>query len=383
MTHQKTLCYACAKVTIFWEKLMSNLPYWIAFNRVPGVGPVRFRALLDFFEDDIQAAWEANASQLAGAGLDSRTVKSIIKHRPKINLDHEMALIEQHDVTVLTWHDPNYPNLLREIPAPPPVLYVRGELTSDDEWGVAIVGTRKMSAYGRRVTETLATGLAEAGLTIISGLALGVDGMAHHCALQAGGRTIAVLANGLDRPYPAKNRKMAEAIVAQQKGALISDYPIGTPPEAKNFPPRNRIISGLSLGVVIVEAAERSGALITARYAADQNRELMAVPGSIFSRTSKGTNKLIVDGATPAISVEAVLQALDIQMVEPQKVVRQIIATTPIEERVLKELNNEPLQIDKIGQRCGLTSAELSSTLALLELKGLVRQVGGMSYIRI
>lgn len=362
---------------------MSNLPYWIAFNRVPGVGPVRFRALLDFFEDDIQAAWEANASQLAGAGLDSRTVKSIIKHRPKINLDHEMALIEQHDVTVLTWHDPNYPNLLREIPAPPPVLYVRGELTSDDEWGVAIVGTRKMSAYGRRVTETLATGLAEAGLTIISGLALGVDGMAHHCALQAGGRTIAVLANGLDRPYPAKNRKMAEAIVAQQKGALISDYPIGTPPEAKNFPPRNRIISGLSLGVVIVEAAERSGALITARYAADQNRELMAVPGSIFSRTSKGTNKLIVDGATPAISVEAVLQALDIQMVEPQKVVRQIIATTPIEERVLKELNNEPLQIDKIGQRCGLTSAELSSTLALLELKGLVRQVGGMSYIRI
>ena len=362
---------------------MTDLPYWIAFNRVPGVGSIRMRALLDFFQDDIQAAWEADRSQLARAGMNRRTVDSIIASRQKVNLDHEMTLIERHGITVLTWNDLDYPKLLREISAPPPVLYVRGELTSDDEWGVAIVGTRKMTPYGRRVAETLATGLAEAGLTIISGLAIGVDGIAHHNALQAGGRTIAVLANGVERIYPATHRKMAEAIVSQGRGALVSDYPVGTQPEARNFPPRNRIISGLSLGVIIVEAGERSGALITAHFATEQDREVMAVPGNIFSSASKGTNKLINEGATPALSVKAVLEALDVQMVEPQKVVRQMIATTPIEERVLNELSSEPLHIDEVGLLCGLSSAELSSTLALLELKGLIRQAGTMSYVKL
>lgn len=369
------------EVAIFWEWSVSDLPYWVAFNRVPGVGPIRLRFLLDFFDDDIKAAWEANASQLTQAGLDRRTVDSIIKSRPTVNLDREMALIEQHAVQVLTWNDVDYPKLLRELSAPPPVLYVRGELLPDDEWAVAIVGTRKMSAYGRRVTEMLVNGLTEAGLTIISGLALGVDGVAHHTALQAGGRTIAVLANGLDRTYPARHKKMAKTIISQGQGALISDYPIGTRPEARNFPPRNRIISGLSLGVVIVEAGERSGALITARYAIDQNREVMAVPGNIFSTTSKGPNQLITQGATPVLSVKSVLDSLDMQMIEPQKVVRQIIATTPLEKRVLNELSSDPRHIDEISQQCSLSSAELSSTLSLLELKGLIQQVGAMNYV--
>lgn len=362
---------------------MSDLAYWVAFNRVPGVGPIRLRLLLDFFDDDIKAAWEANPSQFIQAGLDRRTVNSITKNRPKINLDREMALIDQHNVQVLTWNDLDYPKLLRELSAPPPVLYVRGELLSDDEWAVAVVGTRKMSAYGRRATEMLVSGLTDAGLTIISGLALGVDGVAHHAALRAGGRTIAVLANGVEKPYPATHRNMAEAIISQEQGALISDYPIGTRPEARNFPPRNRIISGLSLGVIIVEAGERSGALITARFATDQNREVMAVPGSIFSATSKGPNQLIAQGATPVLSVKAVLDSLDMQMVEPQKVVRQVIATTPTEEQVLNELSSDPRHIDEIAQHCTLSSAELSSTLSLLELKGIVRQVGAMSYVRV
>jgi len=371
------------KVAIFLESSVSDLPYWIAFNRVPGVGPIRLRFLLDFFHDDIKAAWEANHSQLVQAGLDRRTVDSIMKSRPKINLDQEMALIDQHGVQVLTWNDVDYPKLLLELSAPPPVLYLRGELLPDDEWAVAIVGTRKMTSYGRRVTEMLAHGLVEAGLTIISGLALGVDGVAHHTALQAGGRTIGVLANGIEHTYPARHRKMAESIISQGQGALISDYPIGTRPEARNFPPRNRIISGLSLGVIIVEAPERSGALITARFAIEQNREVMAVPGSILSRTSKGPNQLIAQGATPVLSVKDVLDSLDMQMVEPQKVVRQIIATTPIEERVLNELSSDPRHIDEISQQCSLSSAELSSTLSLLELKGVIRQVGAMSYVRL
>ena len=362
---------------------MSDLPYWIGFNRVAGVGSRRLRLLLDFFNDDIEAAWEGNQSQFVQAGLDRRTVESIMKSRPKINLDREMALIDQHAVKVLTWNDEEYPKLLREVFAPPPVLYIRGDLLPDDEWAVAIVGTRKMSPYGRRVTEMLAHGLTEAGLTIISGLALGVDGTAHHAALQAGGRTIAVLANGLDRTYPARHKKMAERIISQGQGTLISEYPIGTSPEARNFPQRNRIISGLSLGVVIIEAGEPSGALITARYAIKQDREVMAVPGSIFSATSKGSNQLITQGATPVLSVKSVLDCLDMQMVEPQKVVRQIIATTPLEERVLNQLSDDPRHIDEISQHCTLSSAELSSTLSLLELKGVVRQVGAMNYIRV
>lgn len=362
---------------------MDDLAYWIAFNRVPGVGPIRLRALLEFFDEDLEAAWQASPLDFAKAGLDKRTIQSIVKHRAKISLEHELELLDKHQVHALTWNDPEYPKLLHEIAVPPPLLYVRGELLPDDDWAVAVVGTRKMSPYGRRATQYLVQGLAEAGLTIVSGLALGVDGVAHRTALQAGARTIGVLANGVERPYPATNRKMAEAIVAEGRGALISDYPIGTKPEAKNFPPRNRIISGLSVGTIIIEAAERSGALITARFAREQNRELFAVPGSIFSRVSKGPNKLITDGATPAISVEAVLQSLDMQMIEPQKVVRQVIAASPEEQQVLNVLSSESLHIDEIGQRCELTTAQLLSTLALMELKGLVRQAGVMNFVKI
>lgn len=361
---------------------MNNVIYWIAFNQIPGIGAVRFQLLLDFFDQDVEAAWEADSWKLAEAGLDQRTIKSFLKYRPQIDLDQEMSKIEQYGITVLTWDDPNYPRLLREAEKAPPVLYVRGELTLEDELAVAIVGTRKVSPYGRRVTEMLATGLAEAGITVVSGLALGVDGIAHHNVLQTGGRTIAVLANGVEQAYPAKHRKMAEAIVSRGQGALVSDYPVGTRPEAKNFPPRNRIISALSIGVIVVEAGERSGALITARYAGKQGRDVFAVPGSILSPTSKGTNRLIVEGAIPVLSVESILQRLNIQMVEPQRAVRQVMATTPEEEQLLKILYTTPRHIDEIGQECGLPTAKLSSTLAMLELKGFVRQVGLMNYVK-
>jgi DNA processing protein len=356
--------------------------YWIAFNRVPGVGPARLRALLDFFQDDIAAAWQADEWSLARAGLDRRTIESIVTTRRAVNLDREMTLVERHQVTVLTWADSSYPRLLREIPAPPPVLYIRGEITVEDEWSVAMVGTRKVTPYGHQATELLARGLAATQLTVVSGLALGVDRIAHKAALEAGGRTIAVLGNGIEKPYPASNRRLAEAIVERGQGALVSDYPIGTRPEAANFPPRNRIISGLSLATIVVEAGARSGALITARNALEQGRDVFAVPGSIFSPASHGTNDLISQGAIPVLSVDSVLRELDVQMVEPQKAVRQVVATTDVEERLLAQLSHEPLHVDEVGVLSGLTPGELSSTLALLELKGLVRQVGTMTYVK-
>ncbi|MGH2542043.1 MAG: DNA-processing protein DprA, partial [Ardenticatenaceae bacterium] len=201
---------------------MSELAYWIAFNRVPGIGPTRLRSLLEFFDEDLQAAWEADARMLARAGLDRRSVENLLETRRTVRLDREEALLAQYDVQALTWQDRRYPRLLREIPTSPPVLYVRGELTVEDEWAIAIVGTRRATSYGRQVTETLARGLAEAGLTIVSGLAIGVDGIAHGATLAAGGRTVAVLANGVEQPYPASNRKLAERIVAEGRGALVS-----------------------------------------------------------------------------------------------------------------------------------------------------------------
>ncbi len=295
---------------------MSDVRYWIGFNRVPGVGPTRLRALLDGFGGDLAAAWQADSWALAQAGLDRRTVESVLAARAKLDLEREVALLHQHDVQVLTWDDAAYPRLLREVPHSPPVLYVRGTLRVEDEWAVALVGTRRVTPYGQQVTEMLASGLVEAGLTIVSGLALGVDRIAHETALRAGGRTIAVLANGVERPYPSVNRKLAQAIVEQGQGALVSDYPIGTTPEAANFPPRNRIISGLSLASIVTEAGERSGALITAAFATEQGRDVFAVPGSILSPASRGTNELINQGATPALSVQSVLQALNLGMVE-------------------------------------------------------------------
>lgn len=356
--------------------------FWVAFNRVPGIGPTRLQALLEYFENDIQAAWEATPSHLTAAGLDRRSMDALLQSRSKLNLEAEANLLAKHDVSVFTWYDEAYPRNLKEIPNPPPVLYVRGALLPDDEWAVALVGTRKLSPYGKQATEKITQGLVEANLTIVSGLALGVDRIAHQSALEAGGRTIAVLANGVEVPYPQANRKLAEDIIARGQGAVVSDYPIGTRPEATNFPPRNRIISGLSLATVITEAGERSGALITAQFALEQGREVMAVPGSIFSPMSRGTNDLISQGATPVLSASTVIRALNLEMAEPQKVVRQILPETPQEAALLAHLTDEARHIDDLIHRSSLPPKEVSNLLSMLELKGRVRNVGSNNWTR-
>jgi DNA processing protein len=258
-------------------------------------------------------------------------------------------------------------------------LYVRGQLTAADEWAVALVGTRHASPYGREAARDLAAGLARSGVTVVSGLARGIDVVAHRAALEAGGRTIAVLGSGVDRVYPPEHAAVAESIA--RAGAVVSDYPLGTAPEAGNFPPRNRIISGLSKGVVIVEAAEVSGALITADFAAEQGRDVFAVPGSIFQRSSRGTHKLIQQGAKLVIGVNDVLEELNLALANEQQTVRAVLPADATEARLLACLSADPVHVDEIGAQAGLPIAQVSGTLALMELKGLVRQVAGMQYV--
>jgi DNA processing protein len=246
-------------------------------------------------------------------------------------------------------------------------------------FAVAIVGTRKVTAYGRQVTEEIASFLAANGMTVISGLARGVDAIAHQTALKAGGRTIGILGSGVDKIYPPEHRALADQMM--QRGAIISDYAVGTPPDASNFPPRNRIISGLSLAVVVIEAAETSGALITAEFAAEQGREIFAVPGSILAPQSKGTNKLIQNGALPLLTPADLMQALDMTRMGAQKSARKILPADETEARVLGVLGDEPMHVDDIRQQADLPIEKISATLALMELKGMVRQVGGMNYV--
>jgi DNA processing protein len=358
--------------------LRSPLQYWVGFNIVHGIGPTRLRALLDYF-GDVERAWRAPSEELRSAGLDRRSLENLLAARAALDLDQELERIAAIGARVLTWESPGYPRLLREIPDPPPVLYVKGTLAEEDAWAVAVVGTRRASPYGREVTRRLTAALARSGITIVSGLARGIDGEAHQAALKAGGRTIAVLGCGIDQVYPPEHRKLAEQIVAH--GALMSDYPLGTQPEGRNFPPRNRIISGLSLGVLITDAGVRSGALITADYAAEQGREVFAVPGSILTRSSAGTNALIQDGAKLVLGPEDILEELNLTMVAEQAEARQVLPTDETEAALLAHLSAEPTHVDELQQQVGLPIAQVTSTLALMELKGMVRQTGGMKYV--
>lgn len=352
--------------------------YWVAFSLVKGIGAVRFQAILNYFGDP-QIAWGAPGEALHEAGLSDKVVENVIELRSSIDLDLIWEQLQAKGISVLIQTDDAYPRRLREIEQPPPVIYQLGELTEGDEWAVAVVGTRRVTAYGRQVAEEIAGTLARNGITVVSGLARGVDSISHQAALNAGGRTVAVLGSGVDRIYPPENRNLAEQII--QHGALISDYPPGTPPEASNFPPRNRLISGLSLAVVVVEAGGTSGALITASFAADQGRDVFAVPGNITSPGSKGTNRLIRDGAAPLLNPEQVLEALELTMVAEQRTARVVLPADAVEAQLFEALGSEPLHIDEIRTRTEIPIEKVTASLALMELKGMVRQVGGMQYI--
>lgn len=355
-----------------------DLRYWIGFNKVTGIGAARLRALLDYF-GDLEAAWQASAHDLRCAGLDQRSLDNLCQTRRELNLDREVDKLHRARVQVLTWADDDYPRNLREVYNPPPLLFVRGKIENQDEWAVAVVGTRRASVYGKEAARMIGADLAHAGVTVVSGLALGIDSMAHRACLDAGGRTIAVLGCGVDIIYPPQNASLAAEIV--ERGALVSEYPLGTRPDARNFPPRNRIISGLSLGTVVVEADLGSGARITADFAAEQGREVFAVPGNLFNRGSRGTNRLIQEGAKMVCSVADILEELNLTMVSEQAQARMAIPENETEATLLAQLSAEPTHVDDLGRAVGLPIAQVSSTLALMELKGMVRQVGGMNYV--
>ena len=359
---------------------MDDKPYWVAFNLVRGIGAVRLQGLIDHF-GDAASAWHGEPDQLRSAGLSSKVVDRVVEMRGSLDLEALWKRIVAQGIQIITWQDEGYPHRLKEIDQPPPVLYARGELLPEDDFAVAIVGTRRISPYGRQVTEELAAYLAGNGITVISGLARGVDAAAHTAALRAGGRTLAVLGCGVDRIYPPENRSLAEQMI--EHGAILSDYPVGTAPEATNFPPRNRIISGLSLAVVVIEAGETSGALITAEFAAEQGREVFAVPGSILAPQSKGTNKLIQTGALPLLTPQDLLQALNLTRVGAQKSARQVLPADEVEKQLLMALGNEPLHVDELQSQTGLPVEKVSAALVMMELKGMVRQVGAMHYVAV
>ena len=358
---------------------MPDMKYWLGFNLVKGIGPAKVQALLDYY-GSLANAWQANEFELQKIGLDKRAITIFLKTRQEIDLDTELARLERANISLLTWETEKYPSYLREIPNPPPLIYYQGEILEQDRWAVAVVGTRRLTAYGRQVTKDLVAGLVQNNITVVSGLARGIDAIAHKTAVDLGGRTLAVLGSGLDCIYPADNRTLAQEI-AQGHGAIISEYGLGVQPEAKNFPPRNRIISGLSLGVIIVEAGTRSGALITTNFALEQDREVFAVPGNINSPASQGPNKLIQEGAKLVTRVEDVLEELNLHMVAERTAVQLVLPETAEEIALYTQLSGQPVHIDELSRATGLPSALVSSTLTLMELKGMVQQVGGMNYV--
>jgi DNA processing protein len=359
---------------------MDDKRFWVGFTLVKGIGAVRFQRLLDRF-GDAESAWRATPAGLVEAGLSTKLIERLVAIREKVDLDRIWGQIQAKGIQILTWLDEAYPQRLKEIEQPPPVLYLRGELSTEDGWAVAIVGSRRVTPYGRQVTEEIASFLAANGVTVVSGLARGVDALAHKAALKAGGRTLAVLGSGVDRIYPPENRALAEQILEQ--GAMLSDYAPGTPPEASNFPPRNRIISGLSMGVVVVEAGETSGALITAEFAADQGREVFAVPGNILAPQSKGTNKLIQQGALPLLSADDIMQTLNLTRLGQHKAARKVLPADEVEAKLLDAMSEEPQHVDEIRNKTGLPVEKVSATLVMMELKGMVRRVGNMQYVAV
>jgi len=357
----------------------STLPWFLVFARIRGVGPVRLRKLAAFF-GDLERAWRAEAFDLARAGMDDKSIGAILTAQRELDPQREVERVEAAGLQALCWDDDEYPALLRHVHDPPPVLFVRGRLTVADGAAVAIVGTRKATPYGRDVAAMLAGELARSGVTVVSGLARGIDAIAHEAALAAGGRTVAVVGCGAEQVYPPQHAALAARIAAN--GAVVSDYPVGAPPEPANFPPRNRIISGMSLGTVVVEADVRSGALITAEFAAEQGRDVFAVPGNIYSAASRGTNRLLVTGAAPFLDTPSLLEHLNLRSVDAgvngeRRTFAAADETLGTAERaLLLRMTHEPTTVDDLVREMGIPAEQVSALLVMLELRGAVRQAG-------
>ena len=360
---------------------------WLLLSLVPGVGPRTSAQLLERFGTPAAVLDAAEGQLLAVEGVGTKIAGRIARARADIDVEAELAICRSNGIDILTRGDRRYPRMLTEIPDPPAVLFTQGELQPADAVAIAIVGSRHASRYGQTQAQRLAAGLARAGMTVISGLARGIDSAAHRGALEAGGRTLAVLGGGLLEVYPPEHKQLAAEITGS--GMLLSEAPPRAEPMAGTFPQRNRIISGLSLGVIIVEAAQRSGALITARHAAEQGREVFAVPGRVDSRTSQGCHRLIRDGARLVETVDDVLEELG-PLVEAAprddgSTIRHPaeLKLNEIEQQVLQAVEAEPTSIDDVIRSCGLPVHRVLSAVSVLEMRRLVRRLSGNQVARI
>jgi DNA processing protein len=361
------------------SEISGEKSYWILWNQFYArIGPIRFEQLLKAF-GSAEKAWKAPAGQFSRLGWGPNEL-SLLKERENLLVKPILDIIIKHKATVITREEENYPENLLQIPAPPPLLYVRGELLPQDNLSLAVVGSRRATNYGKEVARALVPELASAGLTIVSGLALGIDAEAHRAALSVGGRTIAVLACGIDQIYPPSNASIAREILENGKGAIVTEFPPETPTYPANFPIRNRVISGLSLGTLVIEAAEGSGTFHTVASALDQGRDVFAVPGSIFSPYSAGTAKLIEKGAKPVTRVGDILEELQVGDQIQIRQARKAIAPDPEEEKILLILGPNELHVDEISNQSDLGTAKISSLLTTMEMKGLVRHLGGGIY---
>lgn len=353
--------------------------FWICFSCFPPIGPKRFGLLRKYF-GTAEKAWRAKKETLLKIGLSEKLVFDFLKFRDEFNLSSYILRLEKLEVGTITFEDKEYPENLKDIDDAPFLLYIMGEILAKDSLAIGVVGTRKITSYGKEVTERLVFDLVSSGLTIVSGLAYGVDLVAHNSALESGGRTIGVWAGGLDSVFPGYRKYLVEKIIKSGQGAVLSEFPLEFHPMPQTFPQRNRIISGLSLGVLVTEAAQDSGSLITARHAADQGREVFAVPGPITSSQTAGTAKLLKSGAKLVYNVKDILEELDIAHSAKSIAAREILPDNKDEEIILNLLKNEEKQIDQIIKESGLETAKVAGILTLMEIKGKIKNLGGMVY---
>jgi DNA processing protein len=358
---------------------MSDLRYWIALSMLPEVGPVGAGKLLSAFGTP-EKVFDAHMKDLLAVdGIGISRARSIAEFSLWDAVEKQIEVIDREGIQAVHIGDSAYPDMLKEIADPPVVVYVRGDIRPQDRYAIAIVGSRNLTHYGEAVAEKISEELACMGFTIVSGMARGVDSISHRSAIKSGGRTIAVLGSGVDVPYPPENRALMKRII--EAGYVMSELPPGSPPDKENFPKRNRLISGLSLGVLVVEATSKSGALITARCALDQGREVFSVPGSVISSNSEGTNELIKKGACLTRKAEDILAELAPVLkgfIRSRDKVK--IEVTEDEGKLCSLLSGEPKQVDMISRESGLPASKVLAVLLGLELKGAVKQIMGKRF---
>lgn len=361
---------------------MDNIEYLLALNSIHGLGPIRLKNLLDFFKDP-KDIWTSPDQEILIRGIPQSVVNNLKEARIVLNPEKFLEDVQKAGIKWLTIFDDDYPELLKEIYDPPVILYYKGEISPQDTRGIAIVGTRKITGYGAAVTEKFATELSRSGLTIISGLARGVDACAHRAVVEAGGRTLAILGGGLKKIFPPENIALGKRI-SDGHGALISEFAPDEPSLPGNFPARNRIISGLSLAVLVTEAAEDSGSLITAKSALDQGREVFAIPGPITSELSKGPSVLIKQGATLVTDPSEIIEQLGLSNMQDSQLKTLDISGLSKEEHLIWDgLTNEGKYVDEICRALNFSAAQVSASLIKMEIRGLVKNLGGGNYCKI